>query len=399
MASRRAGCIACVSGGHDVVSIGKLHFRSASDDTGFSDRILPMYLANQGMGWPQSLQRKPLGSFPGAAEMASLLGPGETSYTRYDRDITAAAVDWLRQRRPTASKPWVLYVSLVSPHFPLSAPQRFYDLYQGETLPEPWNTNPADQVEHPVIDAMRGFWNYAEHFDQESERIGLKNYYGLCSFLDDNVARILDALELSGQAEDTLVIYTSDHGDMLGNHGIWGKCFMYEDSVGVPLVMCGPGIESSINVTPVSLIDLAATVEQAVRGESVAAAEPWNSRPLQDFLVHPEPDRAVLSEYHDGGSPCGSYMLRQGRWKYVYFPEGHPALLFDMENDPRELENLIDREDMAGTVESLRTQLFRIMDPETVNRQAFADQDAMIASLGGMEAILSMPSFNHTPIG
>lgn len=79
--------------GHEVVSIGKLHYRSAADDCGFSQSLLPMYLANEGRGWPQGLQRKPMGDFPEAAEMASILGPGETTYTRYDRDIAATAAD------------------------------------------------------------------------------------------------------------------------------------------------------------------------------------------------------------------------------------------------------------------------------------------------------------------
>ena len=95
--------------GHQVVSIGKLHYRAAADDTGFTEQILPMYLANNGAGWPQGLQRKPMAEFPESAEMANLLGPGETSYTQYDRDITAAAVDWLDQVESTDGLPWVLF--------------------------------------------------------------------------------------------------------------------------------------------------------------------------------------------------------------------------------------------------------------------------------------------------
>jgi choline-sulfatase len=91
-------------------------------------------------------------------------------------------------------------------------------------------------------------------------------------------------------------------------------------------------------------------------------------------------------------------MLRKGRWKYVYFAEGHPALLFDMQSDPRELVNLADDGEYIQTVKELRDQLFQILDPEEVNQQAFADQAKMIETLGGMETILAMPSFNHTPV-
>ena len=384
--------------GHEVVSIGKQHYRSAADDTGFSEQILPMYLANNGAGWPQGLQRKPMGEFPDAAEMAAILGPGETSYTRYDRDITAAAIHWLEQRQTSQEKPWVLFVSFICPHFPLSAPRKFYDLYRDVELPESYDRGTTSQLKHPVIDAMRQFWNYADYFDHDSEIEGLKNYYGLCSFLDDNISQVLTALHKSGQADSTQIIYTSDHGDMIGNHGIWGKCYMYEDSVGIPMTLCGPGVKTAVNNTPVSLTDMAATIEYAVHGEAYKTENSWQSRALQEFIENPDPERPILSEYHDGGSPCGFFMLRKGRWKYVYFAEGHPALLFDMDNDPRELVNLADEPVHASTLADLRNQLFQILDPEEINRQAFTDQAEMIESLGGMDAILAMPSFNHTPI-
>jgi len=114
--------------GHEVTSIGKLHYRSAADDIGFSESLQPMYLANNGLGWPQGLQRKPMADFTDSIELAAILGPGETSYTRYDRDITATAVAWLKRQRRQEELPWVLFVSFICPHFPLSAPQQFFDL-------------------------------------------------------------------------------------------------------------------------------------------------------------------------------------------------------------------------------------------------------------------------------
>ena len=384
--------------GHEVTSIGKLHYRAADDDVGFSESLLPMYLANEGKGWPQGLQRKPMADFPDARELATLLGPGETGYTQYDRDITAAAVDWLQQHKSPTELPWVLFVSYICPHFPLSAPHRFYDLYRDVDLPGPYDRDAQTHLRHPVIDAMRKFWNYADYFDDASEVEGLRNYYGLCSFLDDNVAQVLDALDNSGQRDNTQIIYTSDHGDMVGNHGIWAKSYMYEDSVGIPMTLTGPGIAASVNATPVSLIDLASSIEMAVGGKPIAAEDSWQGRPLQAFVDQPDPQRPILSEYHDGGSPCGFYMLRQERWKLVYFSEGHAPLLFNMHKDPHELVNLADDPAQAETLARLTRQLFEILDPEAVNRQAFADQAKMIEALGGMETILAMPSFNHTPL-
>lgn len=121
-------------------------------------------------------------------------------------------------------------------------------------------------------------------------------------------------------------------------------------------------------------------------------------RPLQTFIDRPEAGRVVLSEYHDGGSPCGVFMLRRGRWKLVYFAEGHPPLLFNLLQDPRELTNLAENAAYAPTLRHLLRQLSQILDPEGVNTQAFADQAKMIEALGGIEAIMSLPSFNHTPL-
>jgi len=384
--------------GHEVTSIGKLHYRSADDDIGFSEALLPMYLANNGRGWPQGLQRKPMADFADSVELAEILGPGETSYTRYVRDITATAVDWLRHRPQRKGMPWVLFVSYICPHFPLSAPRQFYDLYRDVELPQPFDRDDAQRLKHPVINAMRRFWDYADHFDADSERLGLQNYYGLCSFLDDNVAQVLNALETSRQVDNTQIIYTSDHGDMIGNHGIWGKSFMYEDSVGIPMTFSGADIEASTNPTPVSLTDLASTIELAVGAEIKPASAAWQGRPLQSFIETPEPERVVISEYHDGGSPCGFYMLRKGRWKLVYFAEGNPPLLFDLQQDPGELGNLANDPAYAEALQAVTQELYRILDPEAVNERAFADQARMIESLGGMEKILALPSFNHTPL-
>jgi choline-sulfatase len=164
------------------------------------------------------------------------------------------------------------------------------------------------------------------------------------------------------------------------------------------MTLTGPGIPGAVNNTPVSLTDLASTIEHAVGAEVESVSAPWRGRPLQGFALAPEPERAVISEYHDGGSPCGFYMLRQQRWKLVCFAEGNPPLLFDIEQDPHELHNLADDAAHATILQQMLCQLSAILDPEAVNAQAFADQASMIEAYGGLESIRAMPSFNHTPL-
>ena len=386
---------------HAVVSIGKLHFRSGGDDNGFSEEILPMYLANDGKGWPQGLIRNPLPGFAEAAEMAREVGRGDTTYTEYDRAITDEACRWLRHYpRKISNKPWVAFVSFVSPHYPLMAPDAFYDLYNGIQMPEFVGCDRRDEKpRHPVLEEMARFWSYDDHFDEESRVKGQKGYFGLCSFLDDNIRQVLEALEDSAAARDTVVIYISDHGEMLGNHGFWGKSVMYEDSTGVPLMMAGPGVAHGVNSTPVSLTDIAATVED-VTGFGVRQAKAtWQSRSLQGFVDQPDDERIVLSEYHDGGSPTGFFMIRQGDWKYVYYAGGHAAQLFNLTDDPDELNDLGEMTRFEDKVEEMHSRLTEILDPDEVNTQAFDDQATLIESFGGTDKVLAMPGFNHTPVG
>ena len=381
--------------GRKVTSIGKLHFRSAADDNGFCEEILPMYLTNDGKGWPQGLIRDPMPGFDEAAELAREVGPGETSYTHYDRDITELATQWLLDA--DRNNPWTLFVSFISPHYPLTAPQEFFDLYRNVALPEPIADASIDA--HPVLSKMREFWDYDDHFDAQSRDLAIRSYYGLCSFLDHNIGRVLEALEQSGALENTIILYISDHGEMLGNHGFWAKSVMYEDSVGVPMILAGPGIPTGQNETPVNLTDIAATVRQIAGLPYAPPSKTWASTSLIDLAKTPNPDRFILSEYHDGGSPTGFYMIRQGDWKYVYYAGGYPAQLFNLADDPQELNDLANSAEYSGQRAHLHACLSEILDPEAVNAGAFADQARVIEAHGGKEKILQMPSFNHTPIG
>ena len=129
--------------GHEVVSIGKLHFRSAEDDNGFSQEILPMHVVG-GVGWTIGLLRETLPDYsPSAAELAVDVGVGSSSYTDYDLAITDAATDWLCAAE-RLNQPWAAFVSLVSPHYPLTCPEAFYDLYDPADRSVCGGTAPAD---------------------------------------------------------------------------------------------------------------------------------------------------------------------------------------------------------------------------------------------------------------
>lgn len=381
--------------GHPVVSIGKLHFRGAGDDHGFDEEIEPMYLAKEGVGWVQGLLRDPLPAYEGTKTFCEEIGQGETEYTEYDRRITHEAVKWLKKYATRfKARPWCLFVSFISPHYPLKCPEAFFQLYERGQIPKP----PAQLPEHEILREMARFWNYDDYFDDGLRDVARMAYYGLVSFLDDNIRQVMEALEDSGAARDTTVLYISDHGEMLGSHGFWAKSVMYEDSVAVPLLMMGPGIPDGVNSTPVSLTDVAATVRQTVGIEPGTAPEPWMSRPLQDLISKPDADRFILSQYHDGGSPCGITMLRYRDWKYVHYADAVSPQLFNLKLDPQELNDLGRSPDHERERDMLRTLMGHALDPEQINTQAFADQRELIEKLGGVDALMAMKSFGHTPV-
>ena len=177
--------------GHDVVSIGKLHFRSAEDDNGFSAVHHPIYVVD-GIGDTHGLLRTRRQVRAVARELATEAGRGPSPYTRYDATVADATVRWIHERASGPDRaPWVLFSSMVSPHYPLIAPDAFYDLYDGVALPRPRHYVDADRPDHPVIAHYRDTWNYDDFFDADRLAAGLRAYYGLCAFLDHQIGKVL----------------------------------------------------------------------------------------------------------------------------------------------------------------------------------------------------------------
>ena len=377
--------------GHEMVSIGKLHFRSGEDDNGFSEEILPMHVVG-GVGWMAALLREDPPAYDAAAELAADSGPGSSSYTDYDLAITAAATDWIAARR-NAERPWAAFVSLVSPHFPLRAPQEFYNLYADADF----DLEPQQLPDHPEIRNLARFFDYERHFTAETRHAAMAGYFGLTSFLDDCVGEILATLEESGQAEDTVILYLSDHGELLGDKGMWTKQVMYEASAGIPMILAGPGVPDGIvRNTAASIVDVAATALDVML-DTLDDSAPGLS--LRQLAQDPDDaDRTVLCEYHDGGSTTGAFMVRWGDWKYVCYP-GMPPQLFNLAEDPSEDHDLgsdVSQRAAAARAEGA-ARLAAICDADAVNRQCFADQAARIEALGGIDVCRNAHLFNHTP--
>jgi choline-sulfatase len=384
--------------GHPVASIGKLHYRGPEVDTGFDETIEAMHLAD-GVGDVQGLLREAMPPKAACRRLADELGRGDSNYLRYDRRVTEAACSWIEREAARADdKPFALFISFAAPHYPLIAPPEFYDLYDGLDVPMPETLGPDDPALHPWVSAIRTAWPYDDYMDDEKRRIAVVAYLGLTSFMDANVGRVLDALDETGLGARTRVIYASDHGECLGNRGLWGKMTMYEDSALIPLIMAGPGIPAGREVdTPVSLIDICPTVLAALGEGPGESGRDLPGRSLIGIANEADdPGRAILSQYHGAGAAGAAFMVRKGRYKYIHYV-GHRPELFDIARDRLERRNLAGEAGYAPVVGEYEALLRSIVDPEDADRRARADQSAMLERIGGPDAVLARASLAGTP--
>ena len=337
--------------------IGKTDVYAPGNELGFSEMIRP---GDREAPGDVNHRRNPMAIREGARNRADGYGPRASAGTD-DHACVDRAVDWLQNSAPGMDVTWILIVNVVAPHFPHLSPPEFWDMYP-EDGDLPRHGPECESAEHPYARAIK------EHFDthafSETQVRGLRRGYLACiSFVDHQLGRLRQALEVSGLSDSTNVVYTSDHGDMLGKFGMWWKCSLYEDSVRIPMMAAGPDFARGERVTtPVDLHDLQASLFAASGTEqpSEFLGEPIQHIPTIDT------DRVVFSEYHGHGAPGSAYMIRQGEWKYIYY-SGAQSQLFNLTNDPDELTNLAETHERI--VSALDAELRDICSPGVENER------------------------------
>ncbi len=388
-----------------VESIGKLHYRLDEDPTGFDRRHLPMHIKD-GVGMIHMSVRKQFPDFTppprkkdgGLASIVFGAGRGESEYTRYDRKVAELSCEWLIDAA-VREEPWVLFVSFVTPHYPLMAPAEFFDLYDVDAMPMPKLDHRTDFQHHPwfagyVADQAR------EDASDEQHRVAAAGYLGLCSFSDAMVGQVLQTLESVGGFGNTRVIYTSDHGDNAGARGMWGKSNHYEEASGIPLIVAGADVPTGkLCHTPVTLVDVHPSVIDATAAENPDVGSLPGCSLFALAMDEEEPERIAFSEYHASKSPSGSFMIRKGRYKYIYYV-GFAPELFDLESDPEEIHDLSDDPLYVDILRDYEAILRTMVDPEEVDRRANAAQKELIERAGGPEAVFAnlVTTKSYTPV-
>jgi choline-sulfatase len=296
----------------------------------------------------------------------------------HDEKVLATALRFLREDTRRSAKPWAIYAGFTSPHYPFVADAKYASLYRPDKMPLP--DVPLDYLiaRHPVFEQLSNFQGVTTPIAADRIRRARAAYFGMITDLDRMVGVLMDELKRSGQMERTLVVYTTDHGEMLGDNGLWFKNVLLENAARVPLILAGAGLPSGRSVDmPVMHVDMVATMletaglprDPKLRGESLL--------PLAQRQSVERP-RAAYSESHSEGNCTGSFMIRKDRWKYIY-ATGYDPLVFDLLSDPREQHNLADKPETAQVLKELHAELLRfIPDPDDVTERAFAAQQELL---------------------
>ena len=300
-------------------------------------------------------------------------GPGQSSYQLKDMETADAAIaaleDVAARRAAGDGEPFCMSVGFMLPHPPYVAWPEDYDLYAGRVdLP----ALPATSPDHPWLAWWRGNRGIEDTRPGDVLRARAA-YWGLVTRLDILVGKVLDRLEALGLAEDTLVVYSSDHGDQLGERGLWWKHSFYEESVKVPLVMRWPGRlpAGERRAQVVNLLDVAATMIDALgapplphaQGSSLLAVArdagaPWIDETFSEYCTDAVP-------HWTGGMAVQQRMIRSGRWKLVDY-NGYRPQLFDLAEDPRELRDLAEDPAHRAVREVLSRKVRADWDPDAI---------------------------------
>jgi choline-sulfatase len=394
-------------GGH-TTSIGKLHFRSTEDDNGFDEEIAPMHIIG-GHGALTHLLRyngsQP--SIPGQWDLYwTDTGVGDTEYQEYDRAITRHAVDWLQNEGAHRDRPWVLLVSYVSAHPPFRVPQRFFDKYPPSAMPLPRWYSKDQRPDHPALEFLRSLRVYQSMNDAERLRTIAAGYFGLVSHLDEQIGEVMGAAESLDLLDTTRIMYTSDHGESFGNHGLFGKNHLLEPAAKVPMLIAGPGLPTGTVVhAPVASVDLYPSIVEGAGGPDTP--EPGlHGRSLWQTAVggaEPQsPTRPVFAEFHASASLNASYLWREGNEKLIYHVNDR-AQFYDLATDPTEGTDLLAedsrtvRDDTVERAGKLELRLRSFINPEAVDKQAKADQAALLEAHGGEAVVRNQPGVVFTP--
>lgn len=353
--------------GYQTALSGKMHFIGPDQFHGFEQRLTPdLYPADFSWvpNWGNEGKRD-----TNDARAVRISGVCRRNVQLdFDGLAAEAAVAHLQALGQSAdARPFFLQVSFTHPHEPFQCTQDFWDLYEGVALAgPPVGPLAADDLDPHSHRLLSDFGMLDAGFTGDEIARVVRAYHGAVSYIDSLVARVLGALRDAGLAERTVIVFASDHGEMLGARGLWFKKHFFERSLRVPLFVSAPWIAPRRVATLTSLVDLLPTFAGFAGAELVEPLEGMDLGPLIAGGAEMS-DRTVHAEYLAEATPAPILMVRRGRWKFVTSPvDGH--MLYDLEADPLERENLANDRAHAETVTGFEAEVAAKWDVAALER-------------------------------
>lgn len=346
--------------GYRSVLSGKMHFVGPDQLHGFEERLTTdIYPAD--FGWTPDFRK------PGERidwwyhNLSSVTGAGIAEISNqleFDDEVAFhGEAEIYRLARKRDARPWCLTVSFTHPHDPYVARRRFWDLYEDcpALLPEvgPIPYEKQDAHSKRLLEAV-DFRRF--EIGEEQVRRARRAYFANISYLDEHIGRLLDALKRCRLDEDTVVIFCADHGDMLGERGLWFKMSFFEGSARIPLMVSGPGLGSGRIDTPVSALDILPTLTELAGIAPDADAGERDGESLLPLAKGAARRRPVMMEYAGEGACAPMVSLRDARYKFNHCEEDPPQL-FDLAADPQELNDLAADPGQAERVATFMAQV------------------------------------------
>jgi choline-sulfatase len=365
---------------YETSLIGRMHFMGPDQRHGFENRPIGEY----GAGWP-GVPRKcavPIRSpyyHGGSGQTRTAVteaGRGTTTYQYMDEQIIPAACRYLEEHVGDRQRPFAAVVGLVLPHCPYIAPKELFDDYfKRVDVPEVESNLPQ------TIKRFQRLRKIEKPLTEHQIRVARAAYYGLCEHVDHLIGQLLATLDETNLARDTLVIYTSDHGEMAGEHACWWKSNYYEGSAGVPLIARWPGVTPAGTVSSAvcNLIDLAPTFAEVAGAPEPPGTDGRSLLPVFKGHLPADWPNETFSELCacKEGRYYPSRMIRSGKWKLWYYDDEDnlPPALFDLEADPGETNDLGQDSAMAETRERLMKRLLEGWSPDIVREGTKQNQE------------------------
>lgn len=353
--------------GYNTVLCGRMHLSRDNPQHGFEEKLV----GDVSLQWSSKAEGCVFGNIPDRLDSQSRIaveisGRGKTAYQAFDRAVADAAVEFLGSRYKN-EKPFCLVVGFILPHNPLICPKELFDKYYKE-MNVPRMSEEEKKHLHP---AMRK-WREAHGVDDipdSQAKSALAAYYGLVEMLDGYVGEIMESLEKNGLRGKTAVFYTSDHGEMAGEHEMWWKSNFYEGSAGVPLVASFPGIfpEGMLYDLPVSLLDIAPTLIEIADAVPMPRISGTSLMPCIKREPGNKNDTPVFSEFFDESIKTPVRMVVRWPWKLIYYHDFAYPQLFNLKKDPGEIFDCGNSPAFSDIKNELVSLVKKDWDPEEIN--------------------------------